>query len=341
LASIHFYERAEGNDLGQRKICRAGLSSGFAFLFGFVLLTIFLLGSVGIASAQVPEVDKGAALSTPNTRTGARDCSETVCSAEDKAPGPPSAKTEQPPVAASDVQEQVFLPPKFDIRPEPSARHFPAPPQNSSTQDKFHWKPALIQSGIFLAIQHGFRMTQEKTTSRLGGPFFKDWRYSINIRGWRDSDSAFTNYVAHPMQGSLTGRIFVNNSDKARRQVFGRSKDYWNSRLKAMVWSTAWSIQFEIGPVSEASLGNVGSFKKNGYWTGAWVDFVITPTVGTGVLIGEDMIDKYVLTKWLERKTGGQVTTKVKLYRTFLTPTTAFANLLRWRVPWRRDNRPN
>ncbi len=29
-------------------------------------------------------------------------------------------------------------------------------------KEKFHWKPALVQSGIFLGIQHGFRLTQEK-----------------------------------------------------------------------------------------------------------------------------------------------------------------------------------
>ncbi|MCA1602518.1 MAG: hypothetical protein LC776_13025 [Acidobacteria bacterium] len=185
-------------------------------------------------------------------------------------------------------------------------------------------------------------MTQEKTVTRLGGPFFKDWDDSVRgIRGWRDGDSAFTNYVAHPMQGGLTGRIFVNNSDHAKRQEFGLSKGYWSSRLRAAAWSTVWSLQFEIGPISEASIGNVGTFKKNGYSTGAYVDLVVTPTIGTGVLIAEDAVDKYVLRKWLERKSGDKVTTKIKIMRSVLTPTTAFANILRWKVPWRRDTRPN
>ncbi len=45
-----------------------------------------------------------------------------------------------------------------------------------------------------------------------------------------------------------------------------------------MGWSAAYSTMFEIGPMSEASLGNVG---KGNARAGA-VDLVITPTLGTG-----------------------------------------------------------
>ncbi len=94
-------------------------------------------------------------------------------------------------------------------------------------KEKFHWKPALIQSGIFLGIQHGFRITQKKTRQELGGPFFPDWARSVKrLRGWKDADSFFTNYVAHPLQGGLTGRVFVINSDRAKNQEFGKSNKY-------------------------------------------------------------------------------------------------------------------
>ncbi len=51
-------------------------------------------------------------------------------------------------------------------------------------KEKFHWKFALIESGVFLGFQHGFRMMQKKTTRELGGPFFRDWAQSVkNLRG--------------------------------------------------------------------------------------------------------------------------------------------------------------
>ena len=209
--------------------------------------------------------------------------------------------------------------------------------KNTKSAERFHWKPALIQSGIFLGIQHGFRMTQKKTTRELGGPFFRDWGKSVkNLGGWEDGDSFFVNYIAHPMQGSATGRIFINNSDKAKRQEFGKSKEYWESRLKAMAWSALWSTQFELGPISEASLGNVGIHDKVGRNRMGWVDMIITPTAGTGFLIVEDIIDKCILKNWLERNASS---TKIKVLRSFLTPTTSFANLLRGKYPWKRDYR--
>lgn len=206
--------------------------------------------------------------------------------------------------------------------------------------EKFHWKSALIESGIFLGIKHGVRLTQAKTTRELGGPFFRDWANSVkNLRGWNDGDSPFTNNFAHPLQGGATGRIFINNSDRAKRLEFGKSKDYWESRMKAMAWSAVWSTQFEFGPFSEASIGNVGLRQKNGHSTMAWTDLVLTPVVGTGVLVGEDAIDRYILKNWLERKAGNKATTKIKFLRSVLTPTTAFSNLLRGKVPWKRNNR--
>lgn len=206
-------------------------------------------------------------------------------------------------------------------------------------REKFHWKPAIAQSLNFLSVQHGFRLMQKKTQRELGGPFIRDWGRSIKaLRGWEDGDNFVINYVGHPLQGGVTGRIFISNSDRARQQEFGKSKEYWKSRFKAMLWSTIWSTQFEMGPLSEATLGNVGIRKKNGYSEMAYVDLVITPTVGTGVVIGEDAIDKYLLKNWLERKSG-KLSTKIKILRSILTPTTAFTNLMNGKAPWKRYDR--
>lgn len=207
-----------------------------------------------------------------------------------------------------------------------------------TAEEKFHWKPAVIQSGIFLGIQHGFRLTQEKTRRELGGPFFRDWGQSVrSLQGWDDGNKFFTNYVAHPLQGGATGRIFINNSDRAKKEEFSKSKKYWETRLKAMAWTAVWSTQFEIGPISEATIGNVGTYGNSRYNKVAWVDFIVTPIAGTGVVVAEDALDKYVLKNWLERKSRSK--TMIKIYRSLITPTISFANLLRGKMPWYRPDR--
>src|SRR5215204_909719 len=212
-------------------------------------------------------------------------------------------------------------------------------PPDKSTEAKFHWKPALIQSFIFLGFQHGYRLaTQKGTRGRLAGPFFRDWLQSVkNLRGWRDGNRFYINYLGHPLQGGLTGKIFVNNSDRSKNLEFGNSKKYWVSRFKAMAWSAVWSTQFELGPIGEANIGNVGLAPVGRHSSMAYIDLVMTPVLGTGVLIGEDAIDKFILKNRLEKKGSGKM--KIKILRTLLTPTTSIANLLRGKAPWKRDMR--
>ena len=78
-------------------------------------------------------------------------------------------------------------------------------------------------------------------------------------RHWGDTDPFLVNYVGHPMQGSVTGFIWTQNHPVERRLEFSSNPSYWRSRLKAMGWSAIYSTQFELGAVSEASLGNLGS----------------------------------------------------------------------------------
>ncbi len=194
----------------------------------------------------------------------------------------------------------------------------------------FRWGPAIRQSVLFLGIQHGYAMTQPKTRESLKGPFLKDYARSVkSLSGWGDGGRFFTNYIAHPMQGSLTGFIHVQNDPRGMNQTFGRSREYWKSRMKAFAWSAAWSTQFEIGPISQASIGNVGLDGKQTY-----VDIVITPTGGIAMLIAEDILDKYLIRKF-ESWTGNRFILMVS--RTLLNPTRSSANLIRFKPPWHRD----
>lgn len=214
-------------------------------------------------------------------------------------------------------------------------------PTKSQTngKQKFHWTPAMWQSLVFLGIQHGFRMTEEKTRAGLDGPFFSDWRQSVaNLEGWDDGGKWFTNYIAHPWQGAITSRIFINNSEHAMAQQFSKKKEYWTSRLKSMAWSAVWSAQFEIGPISEASLGNVGLERHaDGRSKLTYIDFVITPVLGTAWAVVEDAIERYVIIEWAEKKFKNRVW--IKFLRTVLTPTTSFANITRFKAFWWRPRK--
>ncbi len=194
----------------------------------------------------------------------------------------------------------------------------------------FQWRPAIEQSLLFLAVQHGYALTQPKTRSALKGEFFNDYVKSVkSLRGWGDGGRFFTNYIAHPMQGSFMGYIQIQNDPKGKRQRFGGSKDYWQSRMKALAWSAAWSTQFEIGPISQASIGNVGLSGKQTY-----VDLVVTPTLGTAMLITEDAIDRFLIER-IESKTDNYYL--MIFSRVLLNPTRTVANLIRFKLPWHRD----
>ncbi|MEK6407359.1 MAG: hypothetical protein AABN34_10375 [Acidobacteriota bacterium] len=205
--------------------------------------------------------------------------------------------------------------------------------------DGFRWQGAVRQSLFFLGILHGVRMAVEpESQAGLKGPFFKDYFATVkNLRGWRDGDRFIVNYVAHPMQGAVSGYVQIHNDPKATRQELGMSKSYWNSRLKAMGWAALFSTQFELGPISEASLGNVGlNQRDNTKHPMAWIDLIVTPTVGTAWLVGEDALDRYVV-RLVEAKVSNRVIRL--LVRSFLNPSRSMSNVLRLKYPWHRDNR--
>lgn len=229
--------------------------------------------------------------------------------------------------------------------PEPAAAYFrpiaPVEPAGSETgagagsaKSGFDWGAASRQAFLALSIQHGIRLaSQEKTRKELGGPFFGDyWRSIKGIRGWEDGDSAEVNYIAHPAMGAAAGYIQVQNDPRGGVE-FGGSAEYWKSRLRALGFSAIYTAAFEIGPYSEATIGNVGLNEG----TNGAVDFVITPTGGFVWMVAEDALDKHVV-QALERRSGNRWA--VASARCFLNPTRSLARMLQFRPPWRRDGRP-
>ncbi|MEJ7846850.1 MAG: hypothetical protein WKF92_02045 [Pyrinomonadaceae bacterium] len=198
--------------------------------------------------------------------------------------------------------------------------------------DSFRWGSAIRQSLLFLSIQHGYALTQPKTREALKGKFLKDYANSVkSLKGWDDGGRFFTNYIAHPLQGSFMGFIQIQNDPKGMKQRFGPSADYWRSRMKAMAWSAAWSTQFEIGPLSQASIGNVGLHGKQ-----TWIDLVVTPTAGTAFLITEDAMDRFVIER-IERMSDNYYV--MVFARMLLNPTRTMANIIRFKLPWYRERK--
>jgi hypothetical protein len=201
-------------------------------------------------------------------------------------------------------------------------------------EEEFQWRSAFNESMRFTLVQHALRIGfQQRTRDRLGGPFFRDYAASLkSLQGWGDQDPWFINYVGHPMQGAISGYIQVQNDPAARHVEFGPTKEYWQSRLKALAWNTAYSTQFEIGPVSESSIGNVGQRKG----TSGYVDLVITPTGGFAWQIAEDWLDKRFIQRWED---GTHSVAKRTFFRIALNPGRAIANMLRGKGPWYREGR--
>jgi hypothetical protein len=221
---------------------------------------------------------------------------------------------------------------------EPKTYTLEMEPVRSENSSGFRWGPALGQSLLFLSAEHGTRLAFDRPSrTAFSGKFWKEYVASLRkVDQWEDGNPAFINYLGHPMQGSIAGFIQIQNDPSGRSLPISWSKPYWSSRLKALAWSAAYSTYFEIGfPFSEAAMGNLG-VDKNRKTQQGMVDLVITPTLGLGWLVSEDLIDSYVVDRF-ERSHPGKI--GQALIRSALNPTRSFSNLLRFKPPWHRDGR--
>ena len=159
------------------------------------------------------------------------------------------------------------------------------------------WRPLLKQSCRMLVVQHTYRAAFEDGTwaETKRGPFWDDYFVSAkSICCWDDGDKFTTNNLFHPMMGSTSAFVFANNHEPSQRTPFGNTRRYWSNKTKAMAYAAVYSAYFELGPVlSEAAIGNVGL--TPGQQT--WHDIVITPTVGTALSVGEDLLRVHVIDK--------------------------------------------
>src|SRR5258707_5621037 len=110
-------------------------------------------------------------------------------------------------------------------------------------------------------------------------------------------------------------------------------------RLRATAYSAAYSAQWKIGPFSEASVGNTGINyyirTRDGVYTNetGMQDFFFTPIGGLAWNVGEDAIDRYILSH-VRHRTRNKL---LLLVYSLSNPGKADANDARLRAPDYRD----
>src|SRR5260221_13554232 len=102
------------------------------------------------------------------------------------------------------------------------------PESDDVETSKVDWRAITRQSLFFTGIQHAYRLgTEPGTREGMKGPFFRGYADSVaNLHGWGDGDPFMVNYVGHPLQGAVSGFIYVQNDTLARRLGIGRDRRY-------------------------------------------------------------------------------------------------------------------
>jgi hypothetical protein len=209
----------------------------------------------------------------------------------------------------------------------------PTNPLPLKNPDKIQWKSALLETLLATSIMHTYNLwTEAGTRDALYGHWFQNWMRSVSeLRGWSDSDRFMAPYAGHPIQGSVYGFILRQNDPKYRDVQWGDGRDYWISILRSMAYAAAAHVQWKIGPLSEASIGNVMLHASPGFIT-----LVDTPTLGALTMVGEDALDRYLIMGLENRSTNRML---IILARCFLSPGRSFANVMAFKKPWDRPTR--
>jgi hypothetical protein len=209
---------------------------------------------------------------------------------------------------------------------------------------RVRWSLVLAQSLFFLASQHGGNIALDSDTrdQLTHGDFWAKYEYCVEhfrYNRWKDDDPFGVDYLGHPLMGAVTSSIYEQNDPKQRALTFENTHRYWMGRLRAMAYSAAYSAQWKIGPASEASIGNTGINTYYSIPLGRYTnetgmqDFFITPIGGLAWNVGEDAIDRFILSR-IRRGTHNRV---LLLASGFATPGRSAANIARFRAPYYRD----
>jgi hypothetical protein len=257
-------------------------------------------------------------------------------------------------VVAEPVSSRVELLPLFFTLNKQHTDSVNNQPSTYGTQH-YNWKGLLWESFAFFGVENAFRLMTDNYFRYLTAekPFWHDYIASVrqwNMGRWSDGDSFIVAYVGHPLQGSVTEFIEIQNDPRGRMLQISRDPEYWKSIFKSLLWATAYSTDQKVGPLGETALGSEGGYtyvigcaapcptynpdiNKVTNNTG-WVKLVSTPVVGTMWTLAEDFLDRYVS----DRVQGDNLDRVFpKILRGAINPSRTMANGMRGKLPWYRD----
>jgi hypothetical protein len=210
---------------------------------------------------------------------------------------------------------------------------------------RVNWLPVLWESFEATTLENmgNIALDSDTRNALTTHPFWGAYVYCVEqyrFGQWSDDTTFIVHDIGHPMQGAGVYSIYDQNDPKGRGMLIENSRRYWRNHLKAMAVVTLYEIQWKLGPISEASIGNSG---YNTYYTPRVIgrttnetgfqDFVITPVYGLGWHIMEDCVDRFVMPHIWARTHN-----KLILSLIFpITPTRAAANILRYKPLYYRD----
>ena len=210
----------------------------------------------------------------------------------------------------------------------------PSSPSKEASSQRVQWGALFEHDLLFLGVMHSFRIatepgTREALENHVWGGYLQDLGA---LHGWSDGDTYYETYLGHPIQGAVSGYMWVHHDPKYRVVEFGKSRDYWMSRLRAYAWSFAEQEQFKVGLLSEATIGQVSRY----CCAYGFNDHIITSNGGIVWIVGGDALDRFVVRKIEDHTTS--VPLRV-IARVGLNPPLSMANLMDLNYPWHRENR--
>jgi hypothetical protein len=230
----------------------------------------------------------------------------------------------------ADQAQQVTPPPRET--PQGAA---PAPKAVYANQAAQPFQPTKLTKMVLYGLQltfyeHVMRIaTQEFTRQQLEGKFWPDYFDSVHVPDqWGDKDHWQVNYIGHAISGGAFARIWIEQ----RERKATTASQYMKGMGRALIYTTIFSIQYEVGPMSEASIGNVGLNPDDLGWS----DYVWTSIGGILWTMAEDAADKYVLT-YIDKHVPFVMAKAAA--RMILNPSRMLANIGMNRTPWSRYDR--
>jgi hypothetical protein len=211
---------------------------------------------------------------------------------------------------------------------------------------RVHWRQLLISSAVFITWQNTANVYSSYwyRHETLTGNWWE--RYVNSVVGykfsvWSDGNPLLDDYIGHPLMGSITNALWIQNDPKGMTLEFSNTRPYWKSRLRAMGFSAVYSTEWKLGPIGESGVGHQGDHLSYEDEAGrfrnetGFVSLMTTPVGGTLLTVAEDVIDKTVVRR-LENFNRNPF---LLMGYSFLTPGKTTGNLLRFRPPWYRDSR--